>query len=67
MDFQINQAQADLTSRIIAFEEGELESEEVIELFQDLVNTGLAWQLQGSYGRMARGLIEAGEITLPEA
>lgn len=50
----------DVTSAIIVYESGELE--EVIDLFQNLVNTGLAWQLQGSYGRTATELIKAGLI-----
>jgi hypothetical protein len=54
----------DVTGNIIAFEQGELEHEDVITLFQELVNSGLAWQLQGSYGRTAMALIEAGEITV---
>ncbi len=53
-------------NRILAFEQGELDEDEVIDLFQDLVNSGLAWQLQGHYGRTARDLIEAGYITPPE-
>lgn len=53
----------DLTSAIIAFETGDMETEEqVIELFQHLVDTGLAWQLQGSYGRTATHLINEGYI-----
>lgn len=53
----------DLTSAIIAFETGEIETEEqVIELFQHLVDTGLAWQLQGHYGRTATHLINEGYI-----
>ncbi len=51
-----------LTGDIIAFENGELEEEEVIQLFQGLVDTGLAWQLQGSYGRTAMDLINAGLV-----
>jgi len=39
----------------------ECESEEQnIEAWQHLISTGLAWTLQGSFGRMARELIEAG-------
>lgn len=53
----------DLTDRIIAYEQGELEGEEIIDLFQQLVDTGLAWQLQGSYGRTAARMIEAGLVT----
>lgn len=52
-----------LTDRIIAFESGELDDyDEVIELFQQLVDTGLAWQLQGAYGRTAARLIEEGVV-----
>jgi len=50
----------DTTSKIIAFESGELDEDEVIDLFQDLIDSGLAWQLQGHYGRTAKALIEAG-------
>ena len=41
----------------------EPESEEqVVEAWQHLVDTGLAWQLQGSFGRQAEALIEQGVI-----
>lgn len=53
-----------LFDKIMAYEAGELSENEIIELFQDLVNTGLAWKLQGSYGRMAKELIDAGLVTL---
>lgn len=61
-----NEQPYDVIGQIIAYENGELTHEEVIELFQHLVNTGLAWQLQGHYGRTARDLIEAGEILPPK-
>ena len=55
--------QMNLMSSILDYEMGILEDTEVVELFQELVNTGLAWTLQGSYGRTARDLIEQGVIT----
>jgi hypothetical protein len=56
-----------MLSAIIAFEQGELDEDGVVELFQHLVDTGLAWQLQGFYGRTAADLIEAGLVTVPGA
>jgi len=37
--------------------------EEVIQAWQELVNSGLAWQLQGWFGRTAKHLINEGVIT----
>jgi len=45
---------------IMDYEAGELEAEQIIDGFQQLINTGVVWNLQGSYGRMATDLIEAG-------
>ena len=53
---------ADLVDKIIAFESGEMDDDEVIEFFQELVDSGTVWSLQGSYQRAARRLIEAGLI-----
>ena len=55
----------DQVDKIIAYEQGELDKNGIIELFQELVNSGLAWKLQGHYGRMAQRMIEAGYITKP--
>lgn len=46
--------------RIIAYECGELDEGETIALFQDMIDAGTAWNLQGSYGRVAQHLIDAG-------
>lgn len=54
-------------THIIDYEKGEIEYEKFLELFQYLVNTGLAWQFQGSYGRTAISLIDEGLISKPNA
>lgn len=50
----------DLVTAIIAFEQGEMEREDIVDLFQHLIDTGMVWQLQGFYGRTAKDLIEEG-------
>ena len=47
----------------IGLAEGFIEAEsedQVIEAWQHLIDTGLAWSLQGSFGRAARQLIDNG-------
>jgi hypothetical protein len=51
-----------LTDKLMEFENGMLTFEEVVELFQRLVDTGLAWRLQGFYGRAAMDLIKGGYV-----
>lgn len=51
-----------LSDQIIAYEMGELPRDEYLPLFGGLVKTGLAWRLQGSYGRAAARLIEQGYL-----
>lgn len=56
----------DYIDNIIAYEGGELSPEATISLFQDLVDSGKAWTLQGHYGRTAAALIDAGAINARE-
>ena len=50
----------DLVDKIIAFESGEMEDEEIIDFFQETINDGTVQHLQGSYGRLASDLIDSG-------
>ncbi len=53
-----------LVNDIVAYELDELSEDEVIDLFQRLVDSGAAWKLQGHYGRTAAELINAGLVTV---
>ena len=53
------------TYQAVGLAEGFIEAdteEQVLEAWQTLVDTGMAWQLQGWFGRTARHLIEEGYI-----
>lgn len=52
----------DIIGDVLAFECGELDEDATVILFQRLVDSGAAWQLQGYYGRMAQAMIDAGLI-----
>ncbi len=52
----------DRVDMIIAYENGELPAEDTLKLFAELVKSGLAWTLQGHYGRTSQALIEQGYL-----
>ena len=52
-------------ARIMAYEAGELPFHDMVDMFGELVQTGLAWTLQGAYGRAAADLVQA-ELISPD-
>ena len=52
-----------LYERLTEYEQGKLDEEQTIQLFQELVDSGLIMELQGHYGRFAAQLLEAGLIS----
>ncbi len=50
----------DLTQQLILYESGELSDNQTHQLFQQLIDSGLVYMLQGHYGRTAEYLIAAG-------
>jgi predicted RNA-binding Zn-ribbon protein involved in translation (DUF1610 family) len=46
--------------KLMAWEDGSLSEDDTVELFQQLIDNGMAWQLQGMYGGMAHHLIQQG-------
>ena len=50
---------------ITAYEQGELSEDDTTALFQALIDNGMAWRLQGHYGRTAAAMIDAGLCTGP--
>ena len=52
----------DIVGAIMDYEIGELSIDKIIDLFGELIKNGMAWSLQGSYGRTATALIDGGYI-----
>lgn len=52
---------------MMAYESGDLNMEQTVELFQNLVDSGLIFSLQGHYMRVAKELVDAGQIDLTVA
>jgi len=53
----------ELMDRIIAYEEGNIDEVGILLLFAELIKSGMAWSLQGHYGRTAKALIDAEYIS----
>jgi hypothetical protein len=54
---------SDLVGRIMAYESGELDDTETLELFSELIKSGTIRHLQGAYGRAASDMIADGLLT----
>lgn len=50
----------DIVGKILDYEAGDMDEDQVVEFFQELIDSGTINGLQGSYQRMACALIEAG-------
>ena len=53
-----------LYERVVEYETEDHSIEWVLQLYADLIATGLAWHLQGRYGREAKAMIDEGLITV---
>lgn len=54
-----------LTACLICEGVEDADEETVIAAWQSLIDSGVVWQLQGTYGRTAHRLIEDGICTMP--
>jgi hypothetical protein len=50
----------DLVEQMMQYEQGDMSDEDAIKMFQELIDNGMTWKLQGHYGRTAARLIERG-------
>ncbi len=53
---------SDTVDKIMRYENGEMDKDETLEFFAELIKDGTCWHLQGHYGRTANAFIEAGFI-----
>lgn len=53
----------DLVDKVMAWEAGNMSDKDTVKFFAELVKSGMAWKLQGMYGRTAMSLIKQGYIT----
>ena len=51
-----------LVEKLLAFEKNELSADEIVVLFQMLINTGLLYKLPAIYAMTAEALLEEGFI-----
>ena len=54
-----------ITVLCMGYEEGSLSHQQTVDLFQELLEKGLVWKLQGHYGRQAEAWIREGVLALP--
>lgn len=59
-----NTYSSDSIEETIDFESGRLDVQETIEFIQDLIDSGQAWTMQGSYGHTAMAMIRSGQCLL---
>lgn len=64
LNSRANTSSTDSVDSFLAFENGLLSEKETIEFFQDLIDSGQAWRLQGNYGRTAMAMIRSGQCLL---
>ena len=53
----------DVCGLLMEYEAGTLDDDRTLDLFAGLVQTGMAWTLQGSYGRTAMAMIREGWLS----
>jgi len=56
----------DTVGQLMAYENGEMNEQEVIAFFQFLLDSGMIHSLQGSYQRMSEHLLSEGLIEQPK-
>jgi len=65
MTTQIKWTPYDASACVEGFDGIEHDEDTIISAWQYLIDTGLAWSLQGWYGRTATALIDNGVCTAP--
>ena len=54
-------------NQIMKYESNEMNDDEVVDFFQELLNTGMLFHLQGHYQRTAKMLLHHGVIEIKDS
>jgi hypothetical protein len=60
----MNRENFGIVQNLVRFDKSELNEEQIVHLFQDLLNTGYILQLERKYHKIAKDLVDKGLVVV---